>query len=749
MKYALIIGNDRYTDPKLARLKAPVADVRALGTVLSDQSIGFFDKVIPLINKTESQVSRAISNFFTDKKPEDLVLVYFSGHGVLDGRGRLFLALKDTQTSLLKSTAIPAAFISEEMDSCRSRRQILILDCCNSGAFERGAKGEQKAVTEATFEGNGFGRVVLTASDSTQFALEGEQIIQTELSLFTHFLLAGLRTGEADLDNDGYVSLDEWYDYTYTQVLATTPKQNPNKWSYRQQGDLIIAKNPSWKKKVAGLPTKLSDLLESPYLGAREAAARELGVLLRSGDSHLAELARQALEKLKEDNSLTVSLAAENMLLEVGLAKETREKEEREAAEKTAREQTEREKAEKTAEEKLQRKADEKARKEKAEQEAAEKVEQENAKRQTAEKAKRERAKRQTAQVAALREAFSRFSNSLKVVIPKAKPLLRIGGILGIVFVLIWIGSWAMPQFLSSAPTATASITQGAVTTIVVTNSPLPITRNVEPQATSTKTATPVPTSLPTEITDAKGVQMMLIPSGEFTMGTGATANSDEQPAHQVYLDAFYMDNYEVTNALYRACVDAGHCNPPQNTSFNNSFSYYGNSQYDNYPVIYVDWNQAKAYCEWRGGSLPTEAQWEKAARGSDERIYPWGNDFDDSGVNFCDKNCSAPWAAHNLDDGYVGTAPVGSYESGKSPYGIYDLAGNVWEWVADWYSDTYYQNSPAANPLGPDSGQYRVRRGASWGNVYLGGNVRSVKRDDLTPNSIDSNLGFRCARSS
>src|SRR5215211_4613777 len=119
MKYALIIGNDRYTDPKLARLKTPVADVRTLSNVLSDQTIGFFDSVISLINKTESQVSRAMSNFFTNKNPEDLVLVYFSGHGVLDGRGRLFLTLKDTQTNLLKSTAIPATFISGEMDSCR------------------------------------------------------------------------------------------------------------------------------------------------------------------------------------------------------------------------------------------------------------------------------------------------------------------------------------------------------------------------------------------------------------------------------------------------------------------------------------------------------------------------------------------------------------------------------------------------------------------------------------------------------
>jgi uncharacterized caspase-like protein len=215
MKYALIIGNNKYDDPKLAQLKTPAADSQALAKVLDDETIGSFDEVTPLINQTETRVRRALSAFLTNKKPDDLVLLYFSGHGVLDDRGRLYLALKDTQLNLLKATSIPSSFIADEMDSCRSKRQILILDCCHSGAFERGTKGEQKAITENTFEGSGFGRIVLTASDSTQYALEGDQVIkQTELSLFTHFLLEGLKTGEADTNNDGHISLDEWYDYT-------------------------------------------------------------------------------------------------------------------------------------------------------------------------------------------------------------------------------------------------------------------------------------------------------------------------------------------------------------------------------------------------------------------------------------------------------------------------------------------------------------------------------------------------------
>jgi uncharacterized caspase-like protein len=317
MKYALIIGNNNYNDPKLAQLKTPAADAQALAAVLADKTIGSFDEVSPLINRTETEARRAISSFLTNKKPDDLVLVYFSGHGVLDDRGRLFLSLKDTETSLLKATAIPSTFISDEMDSCRSRRQVLILDCCHSGAFARGTKGEQKAVTEATFEGSGYGRVVMTASDSTQYALEGDQVIsQTDLSLFTHFLLQGLKTGDADMDGDGHISLDEWYDYTYAKVISETPRQIPHRWSYNQQGDLVIARNPNARKKVAELPLELLQAVESPFTSIRESALNELGKLLRSRDPETAELARLSLEKMKEDDSRRISLAAENLLSE-------------------------------------------------------------------------------------------------------------------------------------------------------------------------------------------------------------------------------------------------------------------------------------------------------------------------------------------------------------------------------------------------------------------------------------------------
>jgi len=303
MKYALVIGNNKYNDPKLAQLKTPQADAQVLARVLKSKRVGSFDEVVLLNNQTDAQIRRAISAFLANKKPDDLVLLYFSGHGVLDGRGNLFLALKNTDVSALNATAISSAFLSYEMDNCRSRRQILILDCCHSGAFARGTKaGVQKAVTESTFEGSGSGRVVLTASDATQFAFEGDRVIpqsETKFSVFTHFLLEGLKTGRADRNGDGKITLDEWYDYCYTRVIAETPGQIPHKWSYHQQGEIIIAQNP-----FPPHPSEPSDL--RTMLDQKQLEFQQHGLLLNSDELKViaGELKRSKLELLETDKRL-------------------------------------------------------------------------------------------------------------------------------------------------------------------------------------------------------------------------------------------------------------------------------------------------------------------------------------------------------------------------------------------------------------------------------------------------------------
>jgi len=183
-------------------------------------------------------------------------------------------------------------------------------------------------------------------------------------------------------------------------------------------------------------------------------------------------------------------------------------------------------------------------------------------------------------------------------------------------------------------------------------------------------------------------------------MGCDATTDVEygcyqgEEPLHTVYLDAFYIDKNEVTNSLYSDCVDAGECSLPSSTSSYSRASYYDNPDFADYSVINVDWNQASAYCAWAGKRLPTEAEWEKAARGPcGTRVYSWGNQSPD---------CTL--ANFSADTGYcVGdTAQVGSYPAGASPYGVLDMTGNVWEWVNDWYGENYYTHSPADNPPGP-----------------------------------------------
>jgi formylglycine-generating enzyme required for sulfatase activity len=234
------------------------------------------------------------------------------------------------------------------------------------------------------------------------------------------------------------------------------------------------------------------------------------------------------------------------------------------------------------------------------------------------------------------------------------------------------------------------------------------------------------------EKTDSKGVIMLRVPSGDFNMGSNTSDASDEKPAHTVSLDDYYIDKFEVTNALYKACVEDGKCDPPKYLYFfpeSPSKIYYGNSLYDHYPVVYVDWNMAEAYCEWRGARLPTEAQWEKAARGgTDERIYPWGNDLECRQANY--QRCVNR------------TSEVGVYKDGKSLYGAYDMAGNVLEWVADWYSANYYENLFSNNPTGPISGQSRVLRGGSWAKY----DVRVSNRIGIAPSSATFDIGFRCA---
>ncbi len=305
----------------------------------------------------------------------------------------------------------------------------------------------------------------------------------------------------------------------------------------------------------------------------------------------------------------------------------------------------------------------------------------------------------------------------------------------------LMLGACALQQFFEPTPDPALAATQTAQRTLLNRiASTLTAIPSITPGGAAVEAARPVVAATPlpapaaaheTHISAADGMTLVYVPAGEFSMGSSMydrDLETNEVPLRKVNLDAFWVGRTQVTNAMFARCVDAGACRYSASDRTNPR---YKDPAFADHPVVYVSWQAAEDYCAWSGGRLPTAAEWEKAARGTDGWKYPWGN--------------QAPTADSANTNNLVGdTSPVGQYPAGASPYGVLDMGGNVREWVWDWYDPYYYQYASANNPAGPIAGEKKVLKGASFSDSYR--YARPANRLAHDPASPGINRGFRCA---
>ncbi len=339
---------------------------------------------------------------------------------------------------------------------------------------------------------------------------------------------------------------------------------------------------------------------------------------------------------------------------------------------------------------------------------------------------------------AGMQQSKSRFTGETPNILKNKTPLYLNLGVLVLlaIFLIVRSGIFSARQQSTAEPVVVV-IQDTATKQPDPTETPTQIpTRTNTPQPTKTATPIPKPTSTPslgigsTKVREQDRMEMVYVPAGEFAMGNDEWSIEDEKPVRQIYLDAYWIDKFEVTNEQYALCVAEGACGKPVSARSWTRDSYYGDPTYSHYPVIFVNWYQAQDYCKWVGGELPTEAQWEKAAGGTDGNLYSWGNDPPKSSLA-------------NYDQNRGDTTEVGTYPDGASYYDVQDMTGNVREWVRDWYGA--YDPDESDNPTGSKSGQYRVTRGGGWLDDWW--NIRVAHRSYYNPTntSYHGYIGFRC----
>ena len=702
-KTALLIGNGRFDDPELSELTAPLVDVEELRRVLEDPSIGGFDDVTVLKDADFAKTSEAIGFLFESASSrDDTIVLYYSGHGLPDDHGNLYLATQSTSTANRSGTAITASGIKGMMSTTRSRRQVLILDCCYSGAFGAAKDGEPRPISPETFITQGFGQHVLTASLSVERAYEGNQEIEgVETSLFTHFLIHGLETGEAARAGEELVTVGDLYNYVHRSVVGHTDRMKPQIWVGEGQGDLVIARNP----KPYQLPDELKQMLESDDRYVREGAVRILGQWLQGSDPARRDLAMRVLESLNEsEENRYVAIAIEDVLRGPAAPDETAVVDETEKTEESS-----------------------------ASDESSE-----------------------TGQPAVANES----EGSSQEVGAERQPA-RLWTVVGSAIVLV-VAIWVLgvdrfyygPKLMSASAERdkAQALLDAANLTIARLEKELEgwhwqdavsyrsRARLAEEAASKCGGLVSEATGFQCPLDNEMGQVMLAIPSGRFTMGSPDSEtgrNAGEARRVVQIAKSFAIGKYEVTFDDYERFARATDREVPSDEGWGKGRR----------PVINVTWDDAKAYAKWlskktgQAYRLPTEAEWEYAARAGTTGAFSFEGPISPNKANY---DGSFSYAGSEVGEFRRQTVEVGSFSTHDNLWGLNDVHGNVWEWVEDCYGP--YASAPtngtaARAHICPS----HVTRGGSWFSFPK--DLRSAKRLGSAAAKPTSTLGFRLAQ--
>ena len=737
-KTALLIGNGRFEDSKFSELTAPLADVEKLRDVLLDPSIGGFDDVAVLNDADFAEAYAAIGSLFRVESSDDTVVLYYSGHGLPDGLGHLYLATQDTSAANLDGTAIPAAEIKRMMGASRSRRQVLILDCCYSGAFGGAKSPSPQPISAQTFQTQGFGQFVLTASTSVELAYEGNQEIDgIKTSLFTHFLIRGLATGEAAREGEELVSVADLYNYARNGVINATNKMQPEIWVAEGQGELVIARNP----KPYKLPSDLAPLFADENRRVREGAVRILGRSLQSSDAKERNRALWLLEDLRNrEENVHVLNAIDDVQGLPGTSDESAATiGERSGERQPARwwgivgiacvlagaayfafEWMRANERVDAGERALREAKDEIAYMESELHEARVMLTMAtNHSAQSESMLKQVTTERDQARAALSDVTIERDqarTTLKKVTAERDQTRASLDAINEtLAQVVEAIDQWS-PQY-----SVRVQLAQRAV-------------RNCDGRPVLDGTGFQCP------IGDDWGPVMLAIPSGGFTMGSPkseAGRHADEDQRAVQIEKGFAIGKYEVTFDEYERFARASTREMPSDSGWREGRR----------PVINVSWNDAKAYAEWLSNRtsqtyrLPTEAEWEYATRAATTGPFSFEGAISPNKASY---KATYSYAGSEMGVYRRQTKEVGSFSKHANAWGLNDVHGNVWEWVQDCYGR--YAKAPTYGTAARGSScMIRVIRGGSW--LSPPASLRSAYRSSWPLTKRSNFLGFRLAQ--